>query len=73
MIADELRDLLNQVPFRPFTVYLASEKAYEVPHRDFANVSPRGRTMIIYRKNSDVMDILDVPLIAHVEIKEAKA
>ena len=28
--------------------------------------------MIVYRKNSDVMDILDVPLIAQVELREEK-
>ena len=73
MNAAELRHLLHATPFRPFTVYLASEKAFAVPHTDFAALSPAGRTLIVFRKEDGAFDILDVPLIARLEVQEAAA
>ena len=70
MNAAELKQLLHASPFRPFTVYLASEKAFAVPHVDFAALSPTGRTLIVFRKEDGVFDILDVPLIARLEVQE---
>ncbi len=72
MNAAELRQLLHRTPFRPFTVYMASDKAFAVPHTDFAALSPSGRTLIIFRKEDDAHDILDVPLIARVEVQEGR-
>jgi hypothetical protein len=71
MNAAELKQLLHATPFRPFTVYLASEKAFAVPHTDFAALSPTGRTLIVFRKDDDACDLLDVPLIARLEVQEA--
>ena len=73
MNAAELKQLLHATPFRPFTVYLASEKAFSVPHTDFAALSPSGRTLIVFRKEDDAHDILDVPLIARLEVQGAAA
>ena len=73
MNAAELKQLLHATPFRPFTVYLARDKAFAVPHTDFAALSPTGRTMIVFRKEDDAHDILDVPLIAGVEVQEPKS
>ncbi len=69
MSADELRRLLGAVPFRPFTVYLPSEKAFRIPHSDFALLTPNGRTFIVSQEQSDAVDILDVPLITRVEVE----
>jgi hypothetical protein len=62
---------LHASPFRPFTVYLASDTAFSIPHPDFAALSPTGRTLIVFRKQDDAHDILDVPLIARVEVQES--
>lgn len=70
MIASELKQLLQASPYRPFTVYLASEKAFAIRHADFASLSPTGKTLIVYHQNDDAFDILDVPLIARVEVQE---
>lgn len=69
MSADELKRLLNAVPFRPFAVYLPSEKTFRIPHSDFASLAPNGRTLIIWIQNSGAFDILDVPLITRVEVE----
>ena len=73
MNAAELRLLLHATPFRPFTVYLVSEKAFVVPHVDFAALSPTGRTLIVFRNDDGGLDILDVPLIARLEVQEKAA
>jgi hypothetical protein len=71
MSAAELKQLLHATPFRPFTVYLASNKAFAVMHTDFAALSPAGRNLVVFRSDDDAFDILDVPLIARVEVHEA--
>ena len=68
MNAEELRKLLHTVPFQPFTVYLPSEKAFEVPHPDFAMLTPNGRILVVSESEGDAVDILDVPLIARVHV-----
>ena len=73
MNAAELKQLLHATPFRPFTVFLLSEKAFVVPHVDFAALSPTGRTLIVFRKEDGAFDILDVPLIARLEVQETAA
>lgn len=73
MNAAELKQLLHATPFRPFTVFLVSEKAFVVPHVDFAALSPTGRTLIVFRKEDGAFDILDVPLIARLEVQETTA
>ena len=70
MKADEIRTLLKAAPFRPFTVYLAGDKSFRVPHLEFASLSPTGRTMIIFYNDKEAFEILDVPLIAWIEVHE---
>jgi hypothetical protein len=71
MNADELKQLLHATPFRPFTVYLASDKAFPIRHPDFAALTPKGRTLIVMHAEDEAFDILDVPLIARVEVHGA--
>jgi hypothetical protein len=68
MSADDLRKLLNAVPFRPFTVYLPSENAFIVPHPDFALLTPNGRTMVVAQEQTSAVDLLDVPFITRIEV-----
>jgi hypothetical protein len=68
--ADEIRRLLQASPFRPFTVFLPGEEAFAVPHQDFALLTPKGRTLIVAQNEKDAVDLLDVALIARVEVQE---
>ena len=70
MHADELKQLLHASPFRPFTVFLASEKSFAVPHQDFALLTPKGRTLVVSHSEKEAVDLLDVALIARVEVQE---
>jgi len=73
MVAEELRELLRAGPFRPFTVYLPNDRSFSVRHPDFAVLTPRGRTLIVLHDGDEAFDILDVPLIARVEVHEPTA
>ena len=73
MHADEIRQLLHASPFRPFIVYLASDKSFLVPHEDFALLTPKGRTLIVSYSDKEAVELLDVALIARVEVQAPKA
>ncbi len=71
MSADELKNLLHAVPFKAFTVYMANDRAFEIPHPDFALLTPKGRTLVVASNEDKGVNILDVPLIARMEIKDS--
>ena len=71
MIADELRQLLRESAFRPFTVH-AEGNDFLISHPEFAALSPRGDTLIIFHKDDGAFDILDVSLIAGAAVHESK-
>ena len=73
MSADELRDLLNAVPFRPFTVYPESQKAFRITDPEFALLTPNGRTLVVSQQLNDTLEVLDVPLIVRVEVETERA
>jgi len=68
MTFDELKQLLHASPFRPFTAYVTGDQRFLVKHMDFAALSPTGRTLIVFHSDDEAFDILDVPLIARVEV-----
>ena len=68
MTAAELKHLLHATPFRPFAAYVPSDRPFLIKHTDFAALSPTGRTLIVFHSDDDAFDILDVPLIARVEV-----
>ena len=47
---------------------MANDRAYSIPRPDFALLTPRGRTLVISRTEDEAVTILDVPLIARVEV-----
>ena len=73
MHADEIRILLKATPFKPFTVYMPSEKSFLVPHPEFALLTQTGRTLVISYSDKEAVEILDVPLIARVEVQQTSA
>ena len=68
MTAQKLKDLLNSLPFRPFQIYLPSGQSVGVPNRDFAAISPSGRTLVVLGENESET-IVDVMLIERVELE----
>jgi len=72
MTADELRQLLRGAAFRPFTVHTA-DGVFRIAQPEFAALSPCGDTLVVFHKKDSAFDILDVPLIARVEVHEKPA
>jgi len=68
MTVEKLRNLLNASPFRPFSVHVPSGHAVSVPARDFAAVSPSGRTLVVLGENESET-VLDIMLIERVELQ----
>ena len=73
MRAEDIKSLLQATPFRPINIVMASEKAFHIPHPDFAFLNPTGQVLIVARAESGAVDILDVPLIARIEVPERPA
>ena len=69
MTSDEVRQLLRGSSFRPFTVF-GEGKSFLVPHPEFAALTGPGKTLIILHKEDNAFDLLDVDLIARVEVHE---
>jgi hypothetical protein len=77
MAPDRLRKQLTMLPFRPLTVELASGKRIHVEHPDFAALSPAGRTLVVFHRETDfveaeddgAMEIIDVFLISNLSVE----
>ncbi len=67
MTAESIKEFLTAVPFVPFTVHLPDQPPARVPHSDFAHLSPKGKTMFVFRENGEGFRILDVALITVLE------
>jgi hypothetical protein len=71
MTIEQLRNVHNANPFKPFTLHLADGRSFPVPHRDFLSQSPAGRTVIVYGEGEE-FSILDRLLVAEVEVHNGK-
>ena len=70
MTADQLEALLHATPFVPFRVHVTAEqKAYEVPHPDFALLTHGRGVLVISRVDADAVHLISVPLISRIETK----
>ncbi len=69
--AERIRGLLGANPFRPFVLHLPSGKTVEVPHRDFAAISPTGRLLVVLGEE-DSETIVDVALVERAEVPAGK-
>jgi hypothetical protein len=74
MTGDQLKDLLHATPFVPFRVHVAAEqKAYDIPHPDFAMLTYKGRVLVVARTDAEAVHLISVPLISRVETDGARA
>ena len=63
---EQFRKLWKAQPFQPFTVHLADGRLMHVTHRDFASMSPSGRTVIVHQPD-DNFEIIDLLLVVSLE------
>jgi hypothetical protein len=71
MTKDAIKDHLEAMPFRPFTLRLTDGRSCPVPGRDFASLSPNGRILVVYTNEGNGLRILDVGLIVEIEASVA--
>jgi len=65
---EQFRNMLMAQPFRPFSLHLADGRQMHVPHREFASMSPSGRTIIISQPD-DTFEIIDLLLVVGLEAR----
>ena len=70
MTIEQLRNVYQAQPFRPFTIHMADGRSLYVPHSEFLSHSPNGRTVIVF-DSGDGFSILDLLLINQLEVHGA--
>jgi hypothetical protein len=66
MTKEAIKEKVEAIPFRPFTLRLTDGRTCEVPARDFASLAPNGRTLAVWTAEGG-MRLLDVALIVEIE------
>jgi hypothetical protein len=67
MTVEQLHNMHQARPFRPFTIRMADGTSYHVPHSDFLSHSPSGRTVIVYYPD-DSFSIVDLLLVTELKV-----
>jgi hypothetical protein len=67
MTVEQLRELYNSQPFRPFVLHLADGREIPVHHREFMLTVPSGRTLVVCQPD-DRLNIIDVLMITDIEL-----
>ncbi len=71
MTIDELRNVYQAKPFRPFTIHLADGRKLDVPHAEFLSHSPKGRTVIVYHEDES-FSVIDLLLVTKLKVAPAE-
>jgi hypothetical protein len=67
MTFQQLDNVHNARPFRPFTLHIADGRSFRVPHPEFLSRSPSGRTIIVYGSDES-FSVLDLLLLTELEV-----
>jgi len=68
MTIEQLRNVHQARPFRPFTLHLADGRSLHVPHNEFLSHSTTGRTVIVH-ESGESFSIIDFLLVTRIEVK----
>ena len=66
MSAKEIRQLLNEAPFEPFTIHMANGRKFLVDHPEIAAFSINKRSLAVALRSGGFA-ILDLRLATHIE------
>lgn len=72
MTIEQVKQLYDAAPFKPFVIHLADGRRIPVKHREFMATSPSGRTIVVYEQD-DSFNIIDLLLVTSLEVKNGKA
>lgn len=73
MTIEQLRKIHQTRPFRPFTMKLADGSRLRVPHPECLSYSPSGRTVIAVKPEAESFEVVDLLLVASVEVGNGHA
>ena len=68
MTIEQLRNMYEAKPFKPFIIHLADGRQVPVHHREFMLTVPSGRTVVVCQPD-DTLNIIDLLLVTDLEIK----
>jgi len=67
MSPGEIRSALKAQPFRPFTIHLADQRSFLVPHPEDAYVHPKRRFVIVTQDDGSY-DLADMLLVTGIHV-----
>ena len=67
MTIQQLREVHQARPFRPFSIHMTDGRVFHVPHSEFLSHSPSGRTVIVHQAD-DTFSVLDLRLMSEIEV-----
>ena len=70
MTTEQLRDMLNSQPFRPFRAHMSDGGPVEIQHPEFVAYGG-GRTFVVYTSD-DHFEIIDLLLVSSLEVMNGK-
>jgi hypothetical protein len=66
MTIEQLRNVYDSKPFRPFVIHLADGRQIPVLSREFMLTAPSGRTIVVYQPD-DTLNLIDLLLVTDLE------
>lgn len=72
MTVEQLRNIHQARPFRPFTIHMADGRSLRVAHSEFLSHSPSGRTVIVHQTD-ETFSVVDLLLVNELEVHGAAA
>ncbi len=73
MTTQKVRELLDAMPFVPFSLRLADGHQIQVVHPDYVALSPTGRLACVFHGDGDASSFVDVLLVTAIETNPAGA
>jgi hypothetical protein len=64
---EQLRNVHQAKPFRPFTIHLGDGRSFRVDHPEFLSRSPSGRTIVVHQPDES-FSVLDMLLVTELEV-----
>jgi len=73
MLTEDIRDLLQASPFKPFDVHVTAGPVYRVPHPDHVWLIPGGRNLAIASERGSLGVLVNADHITHLSVEEPAA
>ena len=67
MCVNTICEAINAHPFQPFTVRVADQRSYLIPHPEFVAIGPNNRTVVVFLQDGGC-SFLDMLLITGIDI-----